>query len=232
MPFWMSSAQGGADLREDKDAVLSYSQFGEDQILWQLLQFLRLLKRNGFFVDVGANHPRRYNNTFILYQYYDWRGVNVEPNLAMANLFAELRPDDRVVNCAIAGQDGKATYYRFNHPGLNTIDQITAIKQEKHPAYQLLDTIEMETRTLRSVLYEMVPPGKEIDFMNIDVEGKDCEVLESNDWQVHRPKILCIEDHNLRLDNVSSSRSYTFLRNQGYTLQSMAVVSAFYLRTD
>jgi hypothetical protein len=70
--------------------------------------------------------------------------------------------------------------------------------------------------------------NKKIDFMNIDVEGHELEVLNSNDWNRYSPTIISLEDHDLDISNPGQSKSYGFMREKGYTLFNKLNYTAFY----
>ena len=99
-----------------------YSQGGEDAVL----QHIFSNKKNGFYVDVGANHPMHYSNTYLLYK-RGWSGINIDPNPASIKLFNWHRRRDCNINCGIAEEATKKEYYMFNHQSCNTFSK----KQEE-----------------------------------------------------------------------------------------------------
>ena len=78
----------------------------------------------------------------------------------------------------------------------------------------------MKTRTLASVLREYVPKGQGIDFLSIDVEGHDLEVLQSMDWEEFRPELVLVEQELSALDELSSSKITSFMKSVGYDVQA------------
>ena len=71
---------------------------------------------------------------------------------------------------------------------------------------------------IREVLQTHLPSEvKKIDLMNIDVEGMDIEVLDSNDWKQYRPAVVCIEDTGFHMDRPEKSLVYSFLSERGYS---------------
>jgi len=79
-----------------------YSQFGEDAVLRVLVNSG---ERPGFYVDVGAYHPKHLSNTYFFYK-KGWRGINIDPNPRSIKLFNLLRPTDINLNVAIANGEG------------------------------------------------------------------------------------------------------------------------------
>lgn len=162
------------------------SQCGEDLIIESIL----FTKKNGFYVDVGANHPIKYNNT-LLFHNKGWTGINIEPNHSRMWLFNLLRRKDINVNVGIGKQKSEMKFYVFKESTLSTFDEKAALEYQKmgHP---LKKTIVIPISPLKDILAKHAE-RKEIDFMSIDTEGFDMEVLESNDWTKFRPRFLIIE---------------------------------------
>ncbi|MFA7355121.1 MAG: SAM-dependent methyltransferase, partial [Sulfurimonadaceae bacterium] len=73
----------------DGYALKSYSQEGEDMILRRLFE----QQPNGFYVDVGAHHPKRFSNTYFFYK-KGWRGINIDAMPNSMELFNKIRPRD------------------------------------------------------------------------------------------------------------------------------------------
>ena len=169
-------------------ATKSFSQEGEDLLLKRIFEH----KKNGFYIDVGAHHPFRFSNTYLFYK-KGWKGINLDAMPNSMKIFEKYRPRD--INLEIpVGKDGeKLVYYIFNEPALNTFDKnrIEAIVSKS--VYTLIREMEIQIRSLKSILDEYLPKGQNIDFMSIDVEGLDFEVLKSNDWKKYRPEILFVE---------------------------------------
>src|SRR3989344_8600628 len=91
----------------------TYSQDGEDLIIKNLLH-----KKKGFYVDIGAHHPYRYSNTYLLYK-SGWHGINIEPTPKSKKLFDRLR--DRDINLQVAaGKKSNLKLYIFYDSALNT----------------------------------------------------------------------------------------------------------------
>ncbi len=101
----------------DSYAIKSYSQEGEDMILQRILGD----KKHGFYVDVGAHHPRRFSNTYLFYR-RGWSGINIEPNPEAMNAFQVDRERDINLQFGIAEHAENLTYYFFDEPALNTFD--------------------------------------------------------------------------------------------------------------
>jgi FkbM family methyltransferase len=193
----------------------SYGQFGEDAVIQALLK-----KQKGTYVDVGAYHPTLYSNTYALYK-RGWRGLTIDPNKNMTRLHTLLRPRDTSITAAI-GEIGTGTYYRYSDGAFNTFSTSDAEERKKNSYLKLLGTDEVSFRPLRDILGEN--KIKQIDFLNIDVEGKDFEVLQTHDWSIPT-HVIAVEDDTFDIRNPAQSKTYTFLTDKGYTLVALAGVT-------
>ena len=199
-----------------------YGQDGEDLILNRLLDGQAL----GFYVDVGAHHPVRFSNTYLFYQ-RGWRGINIDAMPGSMKKFNKVRPRDINIKCGVAGKAGKLMYHRFNEPALNTFDAAEAEHKNK-PPYQMIETVEVAVERLDALLVRYLPAGQQIDFLSVDVEGKDEEVLRSNDWSRYRPRFILAE--TLRTDMLSLGECpvVQFLRSVGYKPVGKAYNTSFF----
>ncbi len=198
-----------------------FSQEGEDVILSRLLD-----KEMGFFVDVGAHHPFRFSNTYFFYK-KGWKGINIDPLPGTKELFNLVRSRDINIQCGVAQTSGTLTYFCFNEPALNTFDPEEAQLKNDLPDYFIQETIEVPVEPLKKILDELsLPPV--IDFMTIDVEGMEMEVLASNDWERYRPTFLVIEQLRLDVEGIMETDVYKFLINANYKLVSRTLNSSIY----
>lgn len=207
----------------DPHARRSYGQEGEDVILERLLG----ARPTGFYVDVGAHHPSRFSNTLSFYD-RGWRGINIDPQPECFRLFRRVRPRDITVQAGVATADGVLTFYRFDDPALNTFSRELATERMAGTTYRLIGEMQVPVRTLSGLLREYLPPGQAIDFMTIDAEGFDMQVLQSNDWQAFRPAIVLIEALETRLEDLLSHEQCLFMRGVGYEPVAKTVNTVFY----
>lgn len=201
----------------------SYAQEGEDMVLRRLFEGAR----NGFYVDVGAHHPRRFSNTFYFYR-HGWRGINIEPNPDVSRSFARQRERDINLTVAIGEKAELLTYFRFNDPALNTFDSNLARSRESRE-YYVVDQLSVPVRRLEDVLQEHLPARSSITFLSVDVEGLDLEVLRSNDWSRFRPGCVLVEALSESLTGIQSAPVHRFMLACGYTLFAKTVHTLFYL---
>lgn len=163
----------------------SYAQKGEDLLIDRFFHF----KKDGFYVDIGASHPQDASNTKIFYD-KGWRGINVEPNPGRIALFARERPRDINLNIGVGSTAQRAAFYQFEPATFSTFSRAEATMLEE-TGFHLKRTVEVPVKRLEDILdaYSV----STIDFMSVDTEGLEMEVLDSNNWRKYRPTLLCIE---------------------------------------
>jgi len=197
----------------DPFAIVCYSQEGEDMILRRIFEG----KRRGFYVDVGAHHPRRFSNTYYFYK-EGWRGINIEPNPEALKAFNLDRPKDINLQLGVSDVASILEYYYFDEPALNTFDSSVVEERLANTSYKVVKKEGVSVERLDSPLNKYLPDGQAIDFLSIDVEGLDLAVLQSNDWHLFRPKCVLAEVLNMSLDEAIKSNLSKFMLSQGYSL--------------
>jgi FkbM family methyltransferase len=211
-----------------KDAYLyhnlSYSQEGEDMMLARFFSE----QTTGFYVDVGAHHPQRFSNTYYFYL-KGWRGINLDAMPGSMENFNKLRPEDINLEFPISDSNQSLTYYEFNEPALNGFCEKTAHERDGLRHYKIIGQEKLQSYTLAEILDKYLPLNQEIDFLNIDVEGLDYQVLKSNDWKKYRPKVVLVEDLNLYyLNKIDESKIAVFMEQQDYQLYAKSVCTLIF----
>lgn len=164
--------------------MITYAQNFEDVMLARLFAS----RPTGFYIDIGASHPTRLSVTRHFYD-LGWCGINVEPITRNWERFVVERPRDINLNVAIGCRPGRVTFTEVpDNDALSTLDD-ERIAHLRASGMQL-STCEVECITGDS-LFERCPV--EVDFLKIDVEGAEDDVLRSIDLRRHRPKVLVIE---------------------------------------
>jgi len=205
----------------------TYSQHGEDKIIDNLLGH-----KNGFYIDVGANDPTRFNNTKRFYE-LGWRGINIEPDL---NKFKELknhRKRDINLNIGIGEKNSKLTFYKFVPDTLSTFSNTEAEKYQKQ-GYKTSDKVKVQVKKLRDVLKKYCK-NKAIDFISIDTEGYEMQVLKSNDWKKIRPIVVYVESIKHDKDRLIKTKEVElnlYLKEKGYSCVFDSGLNSLYLLTS
>ncbi|MGI8654653.1 MAG: FkbM family methyltransferase [Pyrinomonadaceae bacterium] len=167
----------------------SFSSAGEDMILRHLIG---AEKRNGFYVDVGAFHPVNSSNTYYFYL-NGWRGINIDACPGSMTEFNKVRPRDTNLEAGVSDVNDELTYYFIDkNSSMNSFSKEFLIEIGMHESVK--EEIKVPVYKLSQILDEHLPAGQTIDFLSVDVEGFDYNVLVSNDWDKYRARIVVVED--------------------------------------
>lgn len=202
----------------------SYSQEGEDMILSRIFEG----KKNGFYIDVGAHHPKRFSNTYFFYK-QGWRGINIDAMPNSMRLFNKIRPRDINLEIAISSESKKLTYYEFNEPALNGFSEELSRDRDGLRNYKIINQLEITTHRLDDVLKNLkneIPT--EIDFLSIDVEGLDFEVLQSLNFNVYKPRVILIEILTSNLEDIAKHEIVDYLKKFNYEVFAKTVNTVFF----
>lgn len=166
-------------------SFLSYAQNREDYHLALLFEG----EPPGFYVDVGGGHPVADNVSFHFYE-RGWRGLIVEPQPRLAAAYARVRPRDIVVSALVGRQEGVAAFYEMEefHGLSTTVAANAAASAERGLASR---ERRVPVATLAGLCAAHAPAR--IDFLKIDVEGAEADVIAGNDWTRLRPRIVVVE---------------------------------------
>lgn len=205
-------------------AYSSFAQVGEDMIL---SGYFTNKKEPGFYVDIGANHPYIYSNTYKFYL-QGWRGINVDANPGTKKLFDAIRPKDINIETGVSLQPGELSFYTFENNVFNTMDSETAQGHCKEFSIAIKEVIKVQTTTLADILDRHVPASQKIDFMSIDVEGLDMDVLRSNNWEKYKPEVLVVECVYADYSDIQSMEPAVYLKQLGYSFFAKTFSTFFF----
>lgn len=199
--------------------MISYSQNGEDVLLARAFP----PAHRGFYIDVGANHPTHHSVTRHFYD-QGWRGINVEPVESVYRALEAERPGDLNLNLALSDHDGEATLYEpAESLGISTISVPFARGLREH-GYEYEEK-RVPVMTLASLCARHVG-DREIDFLKIDVEGHEHEVIQGADWSRWRPKVVLCEA------TVTPELWEPLLLDSGYTRAANDGINRYYVRRE
>lgn len=198
---------------------ISFSKSGDD------IQLMKLIKDStpGLYVDIGSWHPIKASNTYYFYL-RGWKGICIDPNPEMIDLFAKVRPTDIFLNCALGDSIQNLNYYMLSdkYSSMNTLhyDFIVSHKLEN----EVKEVKNIPVYNLKTLLEQHVNSNDRLDFFDIDVEGYDLEVLKTNDWNKFRPKIIIIETDIAIQDDINSPVTQ-YLAQQKYRLLGKSIIN-------
>lgn len=193
----------------------NFSQEGEDLFL---IDFFKD-KNKGFYVDVGAFHPFRISNTYALYK-KGFRGINIDISATSIDLFNFARPDDINLNVGATDKfENKIFFSKKNLSFHNTLSKSLAESDIQSEPFKKKYTIEC--KPLSKIIEDTKFCKRRIDFLNIDAEGYDYQVLLGLDLKKYSPRVICIEISPLvdkKNENYKDTKIYKYLLQNGYQL--------------
>jgi|LauGreDrversion4_2_1035121.scaffolds.fasta_scaffold10683_6 hypothetical protein len=191
----------------------SYAQCGEDMIARFYLH-----QKKGFYVDIGAFHPKKLSNTYHFYL-KGWNGINIDGSKRAIELFNKMRPDDININCCVGmiKDISEVEFYIFETAELNTIKKENLSDIYLYHNQSPIKIEKIPFLSLESILDKHLPPNTSIDLLSIDAEGADEEILNSNNWDKYHPKLVIVEKH-CSIYDFMNTEMHQFLINQNYTL--------------
>jgi FkbM family methyltransferase len=205
-----------------------FGQYAEDALFFVVFR----PNKRGFYVDVGAYDPIASSNTYKLYL-KGWRGITVEPNPNAAASFRSVRPRDIHFTEGAASTAKELAWHEYSYASMNTLSPERVEHLRKHGAIGDSKHI-VRCRPLQEMIDESAEE-RQVDFLSVDCEGMDHEVLASIDYRKTRPTVILVEDlegfHAFR-DQYQASSISQFMRTNGYLPIAQALYSTLYIAED
>lgn len=177
------------NLDSKKYKQISYSQSGEDLIINFIFNALRIKEPS--YIDIGAHHPFWLSNTAYFYK-KGCRGINIEPNPQLIRNFYKHRAKDINLNIGISDKDENLDFYIISTPTMSTFSFEEAKRLEQETSFRIVEKKEIPVRKIQTILDEY-HQGIFPDFLSLDVEGLEFEILNSIDFENNFPKVICLE---------------------------------------
>lgn len=216
---------------EFRSSNVSFSQFGEDLLILSYFKNYDHRERKGFYIDVGAFHPFKLSNTTLLYK-LGWRGINIDCDQEKIDLFSVLRPDDINICAGVSNSNGIKTLLRYPMSATNRLlDQNLVNKNITEQQLSLcgelpVESLSIRTKTLNEIVIDAKIGNQKIDYLNVDVEGIELEVLQGLDFDRYTPTLISVEI----MDSGKQSLITEFLERYGYTISDIVRHNYFFLK--
>ncbi len=193
---------------------LAYSHWGVDLIITKLLNS----KNKGIYIDVGCHHPFLNNHTYLLYK-SGWRGINIDIDYNSIDMFNFFRKSDVNIQIAVTDHKGEVDlFFYHNRAAKNTISKEfgSDAKEKKKINSDILNNIIENSKFKNS----------KIDFVSIDVEGNEMNVLNGFNLKKYKPKLILLEFilpnkkefFEKDINEITNSDVYKFLIKNEYKL--------------
>ena len=208
------------ELYYKKYSKRSYSFNNVDLIIDYLFKDIK----NGIYIDVGCNHPIKYNNTYLLYK-RGWSGINIDLDASSIKLFDEYRKGDHNIGALVSNEEKiKKTYIYHERSTINTVEKTMVDLKINKPK----KIIERQSITLNKIIQNSPFSEKKINLLTVDVEGHEFPVLENFEFSKYgidvvvlellNDKVDKMEMHKQSLELVMKSNIYNLLLKRGYKL--------------
>jgi FkbM family methyltransferase len=215
---------------DDEKSKESYAQCGEDLIVEFIFGALRI--SNFTYLDIGAHHPTRFSNTYRFYK-KGMRGVCVEPDPDLFAVLAAKRPFDCHVNAGVSDVDQVAIpFYVLSTPTLNTFSREEAVRLTATGSLSLVRIVRIPVLSMQRLLTTHFP-DQAPDFLSVDVEGLDYQILQAIDFSKWRPKVICVEtiSYSESRREIKEREARTLLECSGYFLYADTYVNSIFVDT-
>lgn len=204
-------------ITEFNDAeFFSYSQSGEDLIIKRTLSRMNIPKP--VYLDIGGNDPVKLNNTYLLYK-TGGKGVVVEPNPNYISDYKKKRPKDHLITAGVSPNGGNTLiFYLLSNPALSTFDRDLAQRIVDSNKLEIIDEIEIPITGINELLENNFSASLP-NFVSLDIEGWDYDVLKCFDFESFHPELFCVETISHRLAGVSQKKEkpiFEIMEKHGY----------------
>ena len=207
----------------------SYSQCGEDIIIKFIFDTLEI--KNFSWIDIGANHPYKFNNTALFYT-MGQRGINIEPDPEIFNMLNKNRNKDKNLNIGIGKEKGTKHFYIMSSNTLNTFSKDEAEKYEA-AGYKIENMLKVEIASINDIVRNFCN-NKFPELLSIDVEGFEEVILRDIRYDTNTPLVICIETISFSENGqgVKNSDLINFLKQEGYLYYADTYINSIFVKKE
>jgi len=166
-------------------------------------------KTDGFFIELGANDGITQSNTAYFEFQRNWTGILIEPSVKGYELCKKNRPNSICINCACVSNEYKHDIVHGNFSGNSLMGSVDGLRQKGFDN----SLISVKALSLEKILDMNIEITQKIDFLSLDVEGYELNVLKGLNFNKYKPKYMLIEVYNI--DYVELCK---YLNTQNYYL--------------
>lgn len=209
------------ELYYNKYSKKSFSISSVDLILERIFSNFK----DGIYLDIGCNHPIKYNNTYLLFK-KGWRGINVDLDSESIKQFNLMRKNDHNVNTLVTSKDNeeKNLYFYHERSAINTISKDLAEKRENKPK----KIIKLKGVSINTIIKDSPFQNKKINLLSIDIENYEFEALKEFNFAKYNVDVIVsevtdidsskFELYNNSLEKIINSKIYELLTRNNYKL--------------
>ncbi|MBS4066448.1 MAG: FkbM family methyltransferase [Chitinophagaceae bacterium] len=206
----------------------SFSQCGEDLIIDYIFYQLGIGKPR--YIDIGAYHPFILSNTYLFYL-KGARGVNIEPDPSGISLLNKYRSRDINLNVGVGQSEFEETaqFFLMTSRRLNTLVEEEARRIEETSRYRIKKMELIKLLPINQIFENYFHAAP--DFISVDVEGFDLEIIKSINYRKYRPKVICVETVIFK-ENMPTEKNEAiiqFLTDQNYFVYADTFVNTIFV---
>jgi FkbM family methyltransferase len=192
--------------------MITYAQYKQDFFVDKILKH----KKNGFFLDIGANDGITFSNTYLFETERGWSGICVEPHVDIFKKLSEVRTCI-LENCCITDKDGTVTFRKVNGPDMlsgvvefmNRSDSLDDHIKKHGGSYE---DIKIASYNINSLLKKY--HVNKIDYCSIDVEGGEWPIIKTIDFDNINISVFTIEGDDDRITSFLKEKGYTCIKSE------------------
>ena len=207
----------------------SYSQCGEDLIVKFIFDSLSIAKPS--YIDIGAHDPFLISNT-ALFNELGSRGINIDPDDNLLEKFKAVRSEDINLNIGVGPEKSKMELYIMSEKALNTFSKKEAENCVKE-GLEIIDTKSVDILTLDEIIIKY-NNGIFPDFLSLDAEGFDFDILKSINFNQYYPKVICVETISFSKTGkgVKNQELIDFLLSKEYLLYADTHINSIFMHKE
>ena len=194
--------------------------------------------KKGVYIDLGCNHPIKYNNTYLLYK-RGWSGINIDSDSKSIVEFNKFRKNDHNVNALVSSEKQKIKYYFYHdRSALNTVDVNLAKKRKAKPK----KILSLNSTTLNLIIDNSPFKKSKINLLSVDIENHEYEALKNFNFNEYKVDVIVVEFtdlhqqkleiYNQSLESIVKSKIYNLLINHNYKLINWVNSDLIFARND
>ncbi|MCS6794478.1 MAG: FkbM family methyltransferase [Raineya sp.] len=210
-----------------RSARLSYAFKGEDRLIESILK--PRITKTGFYVEVGCNHPTFISNSFLFYR-RGWRGICIDANERLIAKYQYQRPKDKAVCAFVSNSLLPVEFVEFTNDVLSSSDK-AYIQQCLQQGNRIASKKIMQPRSLTEILDEQQCP-KNFDFLSIDVEEHDYQVLLSLDLERYQPRLIIVEAEDFNPEKPEQHPIFNLLKSNNYRLEGYILTNLYFTKLN
>ena len=218
----------------EKYSKKSYAISNVDLIINRIFKDVK----EGIYIDIGCNHPIKYNNTYLLYK-RGWQGINVDADDTSIKLFNQFRKKDQNINSIVSdSEEMKELYFYHERSAINTLSKKLVDSRNTKPR----KIIKKKSTTLNKIIENSRFYKSKINLLSMDIENHEYEALRSFNFSKYKIDVIVVECidlslkqlemHNQSLNFITSSNIYKLILDNDYKLINWVQSDLIFVRND